>query len=94
MNIQSSGHFVAGRYGDAAAVAKDVLNRHPDDATARILVASSLASAGQAAEASIVLASAPPIAPSLIDRLGVINWLAGPDRERLRASLHQAGWQG
>jgi adenylate cyclase len=93
LNIQSSGHFVAGRYADAAAVAKDVLTRHPDDATARILVASSLASAAQVAEASTVLASGPPIDASLIDRLGVINWLARPDRERLRASLRQAGWQ-
>ena len=92
-NIQSSGHFVAGRYADAAAVAKDVLSRHPDDATARILLASSLASGGQTAEASAVLASGLPLDPSLVDRLGVINWLAKADRERLRSGLNEAGWR-
>jgi adenylate cyclase len=94
LSLQSSGHFVAERYAEAAAMAKEVLTRHPGDATARILLVSSLASDGQAAEASSILASGQRIDSSLIDRLGVIKWLAKPDRERLRKGLRQAGWLG
>ena len=35
LSLQSSGHFVAERYAEAAAMAKEVLTRHPGDATAR-----------------------------------------------------------
>ena len=94
LSLQSSGHFVAERYAEAAAMAKEVLTRHPGDATAQILLASSLASDGQTEEASTLLASGQHIDSSLIDRLGVTKWLAKPDRERLRKGLRQAGWPG
>lgn len=101
-NIQSSGHFAAGRLADAAKLAGDVLARHPDDQTARMLLASSLALSGAVDEARTALGHElghelgqdKKITGALIERLGVINWLPQNDRDRLRQGLVLAGLSG
>lgn len=94
LSIQSSGHFVAGRYDKAATLATDALNRHPDDPGARILLAASLSSGGRVEEACGILALGARIDPTLLNRLSVIRWLAQTDRERVKDGLRKAGWQG
>ena len=94
LSIQSSGHFVAGRYDEAATLAKEALNRQPDDPGARIFLAASLSSGGRVEEACGILALGARIDPTLLNRLSVIRWLAQTDRERVKDGLRKAGWQG
>lgn len=90
-NIQSSGYFAAGRLVEAAKTARDVLERHPNDQTARILLASSLALTDAVDEARTVLGQDKKITGALIERLGVINWLPPKHGDRLKQGLALAG---
>ena len=94
LDLQSSGHFVAGRYDEAAALAKDAINRHPDDPAARALLAASLAKAGRIEEARGVLSHGDPADPTFLDRLWVIQSLPQTDRERVVDALRMVGWEG
>ncbi|HET7597180.1 MAG TPA: adenylate/guanylate cyclase domain-containing protein, partial [Burkholderiales bacterium] len=93
-NIQSSGHFVAGRLSEAARIASDVLNRQPHDQTARILLVASLALNDELERARAILGQGTPITAALIERLGVVTWLPPHDRERIKRGLKLAGWAG
>ena len=94
LDIKSSGHFVAGRYDEAAKVAKDAVNRHPDDQAGRVLLAASLGKAGRIEEAREVLAHGDRIDPAFLDRSWVVQTLPKTDRERVYEGLRSAGWEG
>ena len=51
LGMESGGHFVAGRFDQAAEVARDALNRRPGDPALRVLLAASLGNAGRDDEA-------------------------------------------
>ncbi len=55
MRMESYGHFLAGRYDEAATAAKDGLNFRADEPTLRVLLAASLGNAGRTDEARTVL---------------------------------------
>jgi adenylate cyclase len=92
--LQSGGHFVAGRYDEAATVARDAVNRHPDDPAARVLLAASLGKAGRIEEARRVLAHGDRIEPTFLNRSWVIQSLPQNDREGVLDALRMAGWEG
>jgi adenylate cyclase len=91
--LQGLCHFVAGRHVDAAAYAREASSRQPPDPAPRVLLAASLATAGNSEEARRALAAGPPIAGTELDRLWVIDWLREVDRERVKDGLRAAGWQ-
>jgi adenylate cyclase len=93
LDVQSIGHFVAGRYDEAAKVAKDAVNRHPDDQAAQVLLAASLGKAGRIEEAREVLAHGDRIDPTYLDRSWVVQTLPKSDRELLFDALRMAGWE-
>ncbi len=94
LSHQSSGHFVAGHYDEAARLAKDALERHPGDPAANLLLIASLSNGGRIEEARQVLANGAPIDPAFLNRSWVIRWLAQADREPILDGLRKAGWEG
>jgi adenylate cyclase len=94
LGLQSGGHFVAGRYDEAATVARDAVNRRPDDPTARVLLAASLGKAGRIEEARTALAHGDRIDPTFLSRLWIIQSLPQTDREQIFDALRMAGWEG
>lgn len=94
--LKGAAHFVAARYDEAAAFARDALSRKADEAGVCALLAASLAHAGRAEEAREALealAAAAPMSEASLDRLWVVDWLRPSDRERIKAGLRLAGWQ-
>jgi predicted Zn-dependent protease len=91
--LQGLCHFVAGRHVDAVAYARESSSRQPADPAPRVLLAASLATAGNGEEARRALAAGPPIVAPELDRLWVIDWLHEVDRERVKDGLRAAGWQ-
>ncbi|MFO1315283.1 MAG: adenylate/guanylate cyclase domain-containing protein [Burkholderiales bacterium] len=94
LGLQSASHFLAGRYVDAAAYAREALSRQSADPAARVLLAASLATAGNATDAKVALDAGPPIDAAHLERLWVIDWLRPADRDRIRDALRSAGWDG
>jgi adenylate cyclase len=94
LSLQSAGHFVAGRYDDAARPATDAVNRHPEDPTARTFLVASLGKAGRIEEARSVLARGDRIDPTFLGRSWVIQSLPPADRESVYDGLRCAGWEG
>ncbi len=93
LTVESRAHFIAGRYDDAATVAKDGLNRRPDDPVLRVLLAASLGNAGRGDEARSVLAQGEPIDPAFLDQPWAHHRFRWIDRERLVDGLRNAGWE-
>ena len=94
LGMESGGHFVAGRFDQAAEVARDALNRRPGDPALRVLLAASLGSAGRDDEARSALAHGDPIEEALISQLWVLPWFKGIERKRVMDGLRKAGWEG
>jgi len=94
LDLQSGGHFLAGRYDEAAAVARDAVNRHPNDPAGRVLLAASLGKAGRIEEARRDLARGDRIDPRFLSRLWIIQSLPQTDLERVYDGLRMAGWEG
>lgn len=72
LRMESHGHFVAGRYDEAAAMAQEALARRPVDPELRAWVATCLSNVGRADEARAVLADGEPIDRAFIDRILVV----------------------
>jgi len=94
LGLQSAGHFIAGRFDEAATPARDAVNRHPEDPFVRTLLVACLCKAGRLEEARSVLAQGVRIDPASLDRTWVIQSLPRADRESLYDGLRLAGWEG
>jgi adenylate cyclase len=93
LTLQSAGHFVVGRYDEAAALAKDAANRHPDDPLARVFLVAALGKAGRVEEARKVLAEYGQIDPTFVGRSWVIKSIPEDGREQVFDGLRSAGWE-
>ena len=94
LTVESRGHFIVGRYDEAATVAKDGRNRRPGDPVLRVLLAASLGNVGRGDEARSVLAQGEPIDPAFLDQPWARVRFRGIDPERLVDGLRKAGWEG
>jgi adenylate cyclase len=92
LGLQSAGHFVAGRYEDAARIAKDAVNRNSDDPANRLLLTASLGMAGRTEEARTVIAESSSIHSDFLDRSWIFQSLPEPNRNEIRESLRLIGW--
>ena len=94
LQFESYGHFLAGRYEEAAALLRDALNRRPGDPALRVQLAASLGNAGQIEEARSILTDGGSIDPALLDQA---SWFAhrfkGTVREQLLNGLRKVGWE-
>lgn len=94
LQFESYGHFIAGRYDEAAALLTDALNRRPGDPALRIQLAANLGNAGRIDEAHSILAEGSPIDPVLLEQASwFTHRFTGTVRTRLLDGLRKAGWE-
>jgi adenylate cyclase len=94
LKLESHGHFVAGRYDEAAKLAEVAHSSHPEDTLLRLQLVASLSNAGRINEARSVLSEGEPIDSAFLDRPGINAWFIGAGREQLVGGLREAGWEG